>query len=650
VTLVGLQLGPPGVYHAGIARRPEFNAVRLDVAGFVGVAPRGPVDQPVVVESWSDYRWRFGGYEGPGLLPWAVRTFFAQGGRRAYVCRVSPLPRLPTQPAHDAHAEHSVSVADGSGSRIDLPVLAADEGSWGTRLEIRFGFVAGGRFRSPATTAGLVLPEGMAPPPYSLLRVRGDGLPGAGEFRWVEAINLVDDGPVRRRVAVLNRPLPEGTLDVEVVTLRVQVTDPDPTLSRSETIADLGLRRGHPRFAPEQLARDSLLVQPSSQWPNHFLPADPSLPDAPSALVRAGADRYDAVGPASLYGDRDTLSHPVGGPDVDGPPVHGMDLMSLMPEVALLAVPDLFWRYVVLEGAVEPDPPARSPVFAPCPPPAAPPQAYVVPQPRAMRLDGRFDLPEILKRQHRLVALAERQRRFVALLDVPENLSVPAIMRWRSEFDSSFAAAFHPWLGVRGEDLPGAPTVRQPVPPSAFAAGIIAERELRLGISFGPANELAREAVVGAPVTDAEHAALHEADIDVFRDERDGYRLTSAHTLSRDRDYRQLSVRRLMTMLRLVLDRQSQWLVFEPHTPLLRRQLRDAIVQLLRGLYRGGAFTGDGEAAAFFVRCDEAVNPGWSSDLGRLVAEVGVAPSHPLEYLVLRISQDTDGSVRVVEG
>jgi hypothetical protein len=32
------------------------------------------------------------------------------------------------------------------------------------------------------------------------------------------------------------------------------------------------------------------------------------------------------------------------------------------------------------------------------------------------------------------------------------------------------------------------------------------------------------------------------------------------------------------------------------------------------------------------------------------VAEVGVAPSHPLEYLVLRISQDTDGSVRVVEG
>ena len=41
------------------------------------------------------------------------------------------------------------------------------------------------------------------------------------------------------------------------------------------------------------------------------------------------------------------------------------------------------------------------------------------------------------------------------------------------------------------------------------------------------------------------------------------------------------------------------------------------------------------------------MNPGWSSDLGRLVAEVGVAPAHPLEYLLLRISQDTDGTVRV---
>ena len=647
MTGIGLQLGPPGVYLAGVARRPEFRAVRLDVAGFVGVAPRGPVDQPVAVESWSDYRWRFGGYEGPGLLPWAVRTFFAQGGRRAYVCRVSPLPRPPVDTPSDACAAHAVTVADASGVPVDLPVLAADEGSWGTRLKIRCGFVTGTRFRSVATAAGLVLPEGTAPPPCSLLRVRGDGLPAPGAFRWVESVGLVDDGSVRVRVAVPDRPLPEGTFDVDVVTLRVEVRDPDPSLVRSQTLSDLGLRLGHPRFAARVLGEeDSLLVRAGPEWPERFLPEHPSLPDPPARLVRPGVDRYEAIGRDSLYGDRDPLLLPVGGIEVDGPRLYGVDLMSLVPEVALLAVPDLCWSYSEPAVEVESDRPVGSPVFVPCQPPRTP-TPYAAPAAGAVRLDGRFDLPEILDRQRRLVALAERQRRFVALLDVPEHLPVPAIVRWRHEFDSSYAAAYHPWLGLPGEAPPGSPTVRQPVPPSAVAAGIISARERGLGIAYGPANELAREVVIGQPVAESEHAALHDADIGVFRPERDGYRLTSAHTLARDPDYRQLSVRRLMTMLRLVLDRQSQWLVFEPHTPVLRRQLRDAIVQLLRDLYRRGAFTGETEAEAFFVRCDEAVNPGWSSDLGRLVAEVGVAPAHPLEYLLLRISQDTDGTVRV---
>ena len=34
------------------------------------------------------------------------------------------------------------------------------------------------------------------------------------------------------------------------------------------------------------------------------------------------------------------------------------------------------------------------------------------------------------------------------------------------------------------------------------------------------------------------------------------------------------------------------------------------------------------------MRCDEGTNPPESQALGRLVAEIGVAPSSPLEYLV----------------
>jgi phage tail sheath protein FI len=117
--------------------------------------------------------------------------------------------------------------------------------------------------------------------------------------------------------------------------------------------------------------------------------------------------------------------------------------------------------------------------------------------------------------------------------------------------------------------------------------------------------------------------------------------------MSSDPDYRQLSVRRLMTTLEITLDRQSQWIIFEPNTAELRRDLTFSITQLLRGLQRAGAFAGATDADSFFVRCDDDLNPRASQELGRLVAEVGVAPASPLEYLVLRISQDAAGRVQI---
>ena len=51
---------------------------------------------------------------------------------------------------------------------------------------------------------------------------------------------------------------------------------------------------------------------------------------------------------------------------------------------------------------------------------------------------------------------------------------------------------------------------------------------------------------------------------------------------------------------------------------------------------------------SFFVRCDDELNPPANQGLGQLVALVGVAPAEPLEYLVLRITQDAEGHVEVV--
>jgi phage tail sheath protein FI len=135
--------------------------------------------------------------------------------------------------------------------------------------------------------------------------------------------------------------------------------------------------------------------------------------------------------------------------------------------------------------------------------------------------------------------------------------------------------------------------------------------------------------------------------INVYRAERDGFRLTAARTLSSDPDYRQLSVRRLMTMLRLSLERQTQWLAFEPNTAELRERLLRTVTGFLRGLAARGAFAGRTEAESFFVRCGDDLNPPASQALGRLITEIGVAPASPLEYILVRIARDPDGSLAV---
>jgi hypothetical protein len=73
---------------------------RMDVAAFVGFAQRGPLQVPVVVESYPDFVNVFGGlyrlawddeaglWQTACLAP-AVKAFFAQGGRRCWIVRVA---------------------------------------------------------------------------------------------------------------------------------------------------------------------------------------------------------------------------------------------------------------------------------------------------------------------------------------------------------------------------------------------------------------------------------------------------------------------------------------------------------------------------------------------------------------------------------
>jgi len=683
MTTPGLRLGAPGVYRSPQPVEPRFQPVRLDVCGFVGVALRGPVNCRVLVQNWSDYQRIFGGYERPGggpdrMLPYAVAAFFAQGAARAYVVRVAP-----------AGSGVAAAVAACASYQLGpLQLAAANEGSWGSRLDIRLDYETAQSFvgqPDPAAAAALLLPPGLTLPAGTLLRLRAGGLAAVGEFRWVT-------GPGRdaagQPLVTVDPPLgavTTPTVDADVVTAVLSVTDQDPDFARSDRIDGLGLDPSHPRFiggvvgdlisdlsgdpagATSPTASESSLVRFLQPLTDRLEPDSPLLAPLSGNRIRPGTDRWDQIDSRSFFDDGPSDADPL-----DELPHRGADLLAREDEIGLLCVPDLLWAWPPTTPAPEPEPSAPSACFRRCPASPATGRVRYAEQPvLSARLDPRdpAQLQTILGLQARLVTLAGLYLRFVALLDVPPGLALGDIVRWRAPFNSRYVAAYHPWLGVprvapqsqaAGQApaaQPPAPAAQVPaqafapavqVPPSAFAAGIVAARERRLGIAWGPANELALTAVTATDtITDSEHDQLHLLGVNVYRQERDGFRLTAARTLSSDPDYRQLSVRRLMTMIALTLDRRTQWLVFEPNTTDLRARLTHTITEFLRGLFLAGALAGSTEADSFFVQCDDSLNPPESQALGRLIALVGVAPASPLEYLVLRITQDTDGTITV---
>ncbi len=92
----------PGVYVEEIDSGPRpIEGVGTATAAFVGLAPAGPANRPMLVTNWSQYVDTFGALEDGGgrnphltgtYLSHSVYGYFLNGGGRCYVTRVVPGP------------------------------------------------------------------------------------------------------------------------------------------------------------------------------------------------------------------------------------------------------------------------------------------------------------------------------------------------------------------------------------------------------------------------------------------------------------------------------------------------------------------------------------------------------------------------------
>lgn len=122
----------PGVYFERRDITPlTIGLPRSDIAGFAGIAMRGPLFEPVKVESWKQFVSNFGDFIPQAYLAYAVYGFFANGGATCWISRVAD--RLS---ARTAQREFG-----------DVAITARSPGTWGNQIYVE-PFLSGNRIVS----------------------------------------------------------------------------------------------------------------------------------------------------------------------------------------------------------------------------------------------------------------------------------------------------------------------------------------------------------------------------------------------------------------------------------------------------------------------------------------------------------------------
>lgn len=111
----------PGVYIEEIPSGVRtITGVATSITAFIGRALRGPVNDPIRIQSYGDYERNFGGLWSDSTMSYAVQQYFLNGGADAVIVRIV-----------NGAATAVLRLATGDGP---LVLDAANPGAWGNNL------------------------------------------------------------------------------------------------------------------------------------------------------------------------------------------------------------------------------------------------------------------------------------------------------------------------------------------------------------------------------------------------------------------------------------------------------------------------------------------------------------------------------------
>lgn len=661
---MAVQVSYPGVYIEEFTPGAPIEGVGTATAAFLGPASDGPLNEATKITSLDAFLERFGSDPIDGFYFWyAVRGFFENGGQVCYVVRVSNgkfdwaklNDRPPTQGAATKPTIRVQARTPGDNAATPLKVVVSDPLPGNAKL-----------FRP---TAAVSTASG------NVIQVTAPAVPDAAKFLPGDAVTIegggkTDTGIVQRvendliRLnSNLNNTYTTGAT-VHLANLKANVDDtlriengeklaagsvlklsqvpagggPPPPVEDTRIVKSVRAERISPilttyrvvlkdkltkNFALDATANDASVVP---QEFNMTITQDGYSKSYEELSMDSGHPRYFA---AIINSDPDSriTASPVEPPNTTAPPFNRPAVVTAGSTLSGGAADDprtlQAQHYKSALALLEP-----------------------IDDVNMIAIPDRGDADVQLA----MIAHCEKMMDRFAILDSRRALPLfgaGSVDEQRLSLDSpsGYAAFYYPWLLVPAATGNG----RLLVPPSGHVAGIYARTDGKRGVHKAPAGE---EAVVNGalgveqPMSDIDQGQLNLHGINVIRVFKGGGRsvVWGARTTATDKNWLYINVRRLFLFLEESIEEGIRWAVFEPNNQTLWKKLKRSITAFLTQQWRDGALYGSKPEEAFYVRIDEVLNPDTERALGRLHIEIGIRPSYPAEFIIVRIGIWQGGS------
>lgn len=245
-------------------------------------------------------------------------------------------------------------------------------------------------------------------------------------------------------------------------------------------------------------------------------------------------------------------------------------------------------------------------------------------------------IPEVIVA---LVGHCENLKNRVAVIDMPGDLyKTKDLIEYRNMIDSTYAAMYHPWIQVFDRSS-GKPDF---VPPSGAVLGVYSRTDINRGVHKAPANETVFCTGLKTNYTKAEQDILNPEGINLIRSfPGQGIRIWGAKTASSNSAFKYINVRRLFIYVEESIRANTNWVVFEPNDATLWQRVSMTITSFLDGMWRTGMLAGSSASEAYFVEIGPSTMSRDDIMNGRLICNIGIAPSRPAEFVIFRVTQHT---------